>query len=76
MSKIQETIEILKESIHEELDFCNAHDTPYMCAAIATTNGRDQITSRIVELVGKQAISIASAIVQIEDELNPQHTAN
>lgn len=76
MSKIKETIEILKQSIHEELDFCNVHDTPYMCSAVSTTNGRDQITSRIVEIVGKQGLSISAAIVQIEDELNPKHTEN
>ena len=76
MSKYQETIEVVKHLAYKELDYCNSIDTPYLCNAIKTPAGLESAVDQIVELVGKQGISITMAIAKIESGMNPNQNAN
>jgi hypothetical protein len=74
MNIIQEKIKELKELADQELEFCNIHDTPYICSAIQNPINKVKILDQIVEIVAKRGYTISNAIYEIERELNPQIT--
>jgi len=74
MSIIHEKIKEVKELAEHELEFCNIHDTPYICSAIQNHTNKEKILNQIVEIVAKRGYTISNAIYEIERELNPQIT--
>jgi hypothetical protein len=74
MSVIKQKINEVKELAEHELEFCNIHDTPYICSAIQNPVNKSKILNQIVEIVARRGYTISNAINEIERELNPQIT--
>jgi hypothetical protein len=68
--EVQKLVAEVQKLAESELQYCNQHDTPYVCAMTNTDAGKKQIIQLIVEYVGKHGMSISEAIVQIENERN------
>lgn len=73
MSYIQILILQVKQTAERELEYCDAIDTPYVCQMIQEPAGKKKVINQIVELVGKRGISVSAAILEIENNANPQH---
>lgn len=73
MNSLKEKIELLKQNINAELDFCNSADTPYLCDAISKTESKNKIVKQIVEMVGKRGMTISQCISDLEWQLNPNN---
>jgi hypothetical protein len=74
MSVINKKIKEVKELAEHELEFCNIHDTPYICSAIQNPESKAKILDEIVQIVARRGYTISNAIYEIERELNPQIT--
>lgn len=67
MNKLDE----LKKSIKQQLDLCDAVDTPTICAIKQTAEGFADLEKMIIEKVlYSDDTSIANAIVDIENTYN------
>lgn len=65
-----------KDNIRLELDQCNSLDTPHVCANISSEEGYRKTEKLIMEKVMTSRLTIGEAIVQIENELNPDAYGN
>jgi hypothetical protein len=74
MFEINQKIKEVKELAEHELEFCNIHDTPYICSAIKNPINKSKILDQIVEIVARRGYTISNAIYEIERDLNPQIT--
>jgi len=71
MDQIAEAIQLAEQ----ELEFCNIHDTPYICSAILDPIKKDKILLEIITIVvRRQGYTISMAIFEVEQGLNPQIT--
>lgn len=62
----------LKVQIREQLEMCNAGETPFLCNACSTTEGKKMVAQMILKKVLYSTDnSIANAIVDAENEFNP-----
>lgn len=64
----------LKDQVKQQLDLCDSADTPTVCAMKQTAEGAAELETLIIKKVmyGDNP-SIADAIVEIENEFNPNH---
>lgn len=69
---MSEKLQKLTQQIKKQLDLCESTDTPEVCAMKDTPEGYAKIEKLIIQkvLYGDN-ISIADAIVEIENEYNP-----
>ncbi len=65
-------IDELETNIRQELDLCDALDTPYVCANIQTPEAYERIEQLIIKKIITARMSIAQAIIAIEIDINPQ----
>lgn len=61
----------LIEAINNELDLCDFHETPIICNMKSDKETREMLVKEIEKRVLQQHIDIAYAIVQIDNEYNP-----
>lgn len=62
----------LKDQIRQQLNLCDTTETPTVCSMKATTEGYDKLEALVIQKVmyGSNP-SIADAIVEIENEFDP-----
>lgn len=61
-------MEELKIWINKYLDECQDGKTPFICNSISTKEGRDKVVQQVVNLVAKEEMSIAEAVMDIEKD--------
>lgn len=61
----------LINAINNELDSCNYHETPIICNMANDEETRATLVKEIEKRVLTQRIDISVAIVQIDNEYNP-----
>jgi hypothetical protein len=61
----------LIEAINNELDLCDFYETPIICNMKSDAATREMLIKEIEKRVLQQHIDIADAIVQIDNEYNP-----
>lgn len=66
-----ELLDDLKEQIRQELDLCQSAETPYLCANLGTPAGRALLEKQVLHRVLQGMMTISSAIISLEQELNP-----
>jgi hypothetical protein len=65
-------LEQIREQIRQQLNLCDEFDTPQVCAMKETSEGYQEVEKLILQKVMYGSdISIADAIVEIENEYNP-----
>lgn len=72
----QDALSGLRNQIKIQLQLCDDEETPTVCAMKETTEGYDEIERLIIQkvLYGEDS-SISNAIVEIENEYNPNSYA-
>jgi len=70
-----EPLDKLKQQIKKQLELCDRADTPTICAMKQDEPGYTEVENLIIQKVmyGPNT-SIADAIVEIENEYNPNHS--
>lgn len=68
---VGQVLEEFKRNVREELELCDPHETPHVCANLGATDQFQRIDWVIIQKVLKQRITIGEAIVELENELNP-----
>ena len=61
----------LRNSIEQQLQYCDPETTPKLCELLTVEENRDNIKDDVVHYVKKDGLSIAQAIVQVERDYNP-----
>ena len=74
MNEVEKLMKQLTNEINEQLDLCDISDTPYLCSALSDMTKRQMIVNKIIYLVSFQGLTISSALVLVESELNPKYT--
>jgi hypothetical protein len=74
MNEVEKLMKQLTNEINEQLDLCDISDTPYLCSALSDMIKRQMIVNKIIDLVSFQGLTISSALVLVESELNPKYT--
>lgn len=59
------------EQINAALDLCDATETPTICSMLSTEESRESIVRLVAKTVLNRKMDIQEAIVQIENEFDP-----
>lgn len=71
-----ELLDELKKNVVAQLDQCEPHQTPFVCANTVSEKSKDKMVDLVIKKVLDQKINISQAIVQIETELDPNSYTN